>query len=537
MTPHENPTPPRPAGGFRTAVAGEPRARRHPRRRAGGSRAGHRRRCSRRPRTRPPSCKDAWLRARADVENVRKQAANDVARAHKYAIETFAADLLPVKDALESTLAAKDATPETLRAGVELTLKQLAAAFDKAQIAEIDPAGEKFDPAPAQAMTMVDSPEPPNTVVQRLPEGLPAARPRSCGPALVAVAQGPRKPSDRRQRIGLIRRPKPPPVAQDSHPAIRKETIMGKIIGIDLGTTNSCVAIMEGGQPKVIENSEGARTTPVGRRVPGRRRDPRRRVGEAAGGHQREEHDLRGEAADRPALRGKGSPEGHRPHALQDRQGRQRRRVGRGARQEDRAAAGVGGNPAQDEEDGRGLSRRGSDRGRDHGPGVLQRLAAAGDQGRRPHRRPRGQADHQRADRGRARLRHGQEGGRPQDRRLRPRRRHVRHLDHRNRRRRQGAPVRGAVDQRRHVPRRRGLRPADHRLHRHRVQEGPGRRSQERRARAAAAQGSGREGEDRALVVAADRDQPAVHHGRPERARSTCRSRSRARSSRRWSRT
>ena len=69
-------------------------------------------------------------------------------------------------------------------------------------------------------------------------------------------------------------------------------------------------------------------------------------------------------------------------------------------------------------------------------PGVLQRLAAPGDQGRRPHRGPRGQAHHQRADRGGARVRHRQEGRRPQDRGLRPGRRHVRHLDHRDRRRR-----------------------------------------------------------------------------------------------------
>ena len=290
---------------------------------------------------------------------------------------------------------------------------------------------------------------------------------------------------------------------------------MGKIIGIDLGTTNSCVAIMEGGQPKVIENSEGARTTPS---VVAYQEDGEilgRRVREAAGGHQRQEHALRGEAADRPALRGEGSAEGHRPDALPDRQARQRRRVGRRARQEDRAVAGVGRDAAQDEEDRRGLSRRGSHRGRDHGAGVLQRLAAAGDQGRRQDRRARGQADHQRADGGRARVRHGQEGRRPQDRRVRPGRRHVRHLDHRDRRDREGAPVRGAVDQRRHVPRRRGLRPARDRLHRHRVQEGGRRRPQERRARAAAAEGSRREGEDRALVVAADRHQPAVHHGRP----------------------
>ena len=235
---------------------------------------------------------------------------------------------------------------------------------------------------------------------------------------------------------------------------------MGKIIGIDLGTTNSCVAIMEGGQPKVIENSEGARTTPSIVAYPEDGEILVRRAGQAPGGHQRQEHAVRGQAPDRPPLRGKGSAEGHRPDALQDRQGRQRRRLGRGARQEDRAAAGVGRGAAQDEEDRRGLPRRGSHRGRDHGAGVLQRLAAPGDQGRRPHRRPRGQAHHQRADRGRARLRHGQEGRRPQDRGLRPRRRHLRHLDHRDRRGRRRAPVRGALHQRRHLPRRRGLRPA-----------------------------------------------------------------------------
>ena len=132
--------------------------------------------------------KDAWLRARADVENVRKQGANDVARAHKYAIEKFAGELLPVKDALESTLAAKDAAPQALRDGVELTLKQLAAAFDKAQVTEIDPTGQKFDPHQHMAMTAVDSTEPPNTVVQVFQKGY-RLQDRVLRPALVAVAK------------------------------------------------------------------------------------------------------------------------------------------------------------------------------------------------------------------------------------------------------------------------------------------------------------------------------------------------------------
>jgi molecular chaperone GrpE len=132
--------------------------------------------------------KDAWLRARADIENVRKQAANDLARAHKYAIERFAEDLLPVKDALESTLAAGNAAPDALRAGVELTLKQLAAAFDKAEITEVDPAGQRFDPHQHQAMTTVESGQPANTVAQVFQKGY-RLHDRILRPALVAGAK------------------------------------------------------------------------------------------------------------------------------------------------------------------------------------------------------------------------------------------------------------------------------------------------------------------------------------------------------------
>jgi molecular chaperone GrpE len=132
--------------------------------------------------------KDAWLRARADVENVRKQAQNDVARAHKYAIEKFAEELLPVKDALEAALVSGSGGPAALQAGVELTLKQLAAAFDKAQIVEIDPLGEKFDPHRHQAMAVIDSAEPANTVVQVFQKGY-LLNDRVLRPAMVAVAK------------------------------------------------------------------------------------------------------------------------------------------------------------------------------------------------------------------------------------------------------------------------------------------------------------------------------------------------------------
>ena len=134
--------------------------------------------------------KDAWLRAMAETDNVRKLAQNDVAKAHKYAVERFAQELLAVKDALEQTLAAPAASIDALRDGVLLTLKNLTAAFDKAQIAEIDPAGQKFDPHQHMAMTTVESAQAPNTVVQVFQKGY-RLQDRVLRPALVAVAKTP----------------------------------------------------------------------------------------------------------------------------------------------------------------------------------------------------------------------------------------------------------------------------------------------------------------------------------------------------------
>lgn len=133
--------------------------------------------------------RDAFMRARADVENTRKQAAADVSKAYKFAVERFAEDLLPVVDSLQQALAVSNATNEQLRAGVELTLKQLQAAFGRAQLAEIDPAGEKFDPHRHQAMQMVESEQPANTVVQVFQKGY-ALNDRILRPALVTVAKG-----------------------------------------------------------------------------------------------------------------------------------------------------------------------------------------------------------------------------------------------------------------------------------------------------------------------------------------------------------
>jgi len=133
--------------------------------------------------------KDAWLRAKAETENVRKQAEVNVAKAHKYAVERFAEDLLPVKDALEQTLAGGDVSLETLRSGAALTLKALQASFDRAQVLEIDPAGEKYDPHRHQAMQMVESDLPPNTVVDVFQKGY-LINDRVLRPALVTVAKG-----------------------------------------------------------------------------------------------------------------------------------------------------------------------------------------------------------------------------------------------------------------------------------------------------------------------------------------------------------
>jgi len=134
--------------------------------------------------------RDAFLRARAETDNVRKQAQADVARAHKYAVEKFAEDLLPVKDALEQTLAAENVSPETLKSGAELTLKALQSAFNRAQVVEVNPVGDKFDPHRHQAMMMVESSQPPNTVVTVFQKGY-LINDRTLRPALVTVAKVP----------------------------------------------------------------------------------------------------------------------------------------------------------------------------------------------------------------------------------------------------------------------------------------------------------------------------------------------------------
>lgn len=134
---------------------------------------------------------DAWLRAKAEADNIRKRTAIELANAYKYAIESVAVELLPVKDGLEATLAADSASLESLKNGVELTLKQLSAVFGKASLKEINPAGEKFDPHQHQAISMLPSEKEPNTVINVLQKGY-SLHDRVIRPALVTVA----KPKD-----------------------------------------------------------------------------------------------------------------------------------------------------------------------------------------------------------------------------------------------------------------------------------------------------------------------------------------------------
>ena len=132
---------------------------------------------------------DAWLRAKAEGENIRRRAQEDIAKAHKFAVEKFAGELLAVKDSLEAALAVQEQTVDNLKSGVELTLKQLASAFEKNALLEINPVGEKFDPHKHQAIGMVDSDQEANTVVTVLQKGYTIAE-RTLRPALVMVAKG-----------------------------------------------------------------------------------------------------------------------------------------------------------------------------------------------------------------------------------------------------------------------------------------------------------------------------------------------------------
>jgi molecular chaperone GrpE len=131
---------------------------------------------------------DSFLRAKAETDNARRRADDEVAKARKFAVESFAESLLPVADSLEAGLATQNATPEQLREGAEATLKQLKAALERNKVVAIDPpAGTKFDPTQHQGISMVPSEQEANTVVSVLQKGYLIAD-RVLRPALVTVS-------------------------------------------------------------------------------------------------------------------------------------------------------------------------------------------------------------------------------------------------------------------------------------------------------------------------------------------------------------
>ena len=131
---------------------------------------------------------DSFLRAKADAENIRRRAEEEVAKARKFAVESFAESLLPVKDSLEAAIAIETANPQQMLEGVHATLRQLASALERNKVVEVSPAaGARFDPHQHQAITVVPADQEPNTVVAVLQKGYLIAD-RVLRPALVTVA-------------------------------------------------------------------------------------------------------------------------------------------------------------------------------------------------------------------------------------------------------------------------------------------------------------------------------------------------------------
>jgi molecular chaperone GrpE len=134
--------------------------------------------------------REEWLRARAETDNVRRRSQEDVAKAHRFGLEGFAAALLAVKDSLDAALTVENTSIESFKEGVELTARQLDSAFEKFAIKQVVPQGERFDPHRHQAISQVESAEEPGTVVQVLQKGY-LIHDRVLRPALVVVSKAP----------------------------------------------------------------------------------------------------------------------------------------------------------------------------------------------------------------------------------------------------------------------------------------------------------------------------------------------------------
>jgi molecular chaperone GrpE len=132
---------------------------------------------------------DAFMRAKAEGENIRRRAQEDVSKAHKFAVESFAEAMLPVRDSLEMALKVETPSVDSLKEGVEMTLKQLTSAFEKNRLVEVMPApGDKLDPMKHQAVAVVPADQEANTVVNVLQKGYMIAD-RLLRPAIVTAAQ------------------------------------------------------------------------------------------------------------------------------------------------------------------------------------------------------------------------------------------------------------------------------------------------------------------------------------------------------------
>lgn len=131
---------------------------------------------------------DQFLRSQAEMQNIRRRSEEEISKARKFALESFAESLLPVCDSLEAGLAHQDASVQQIREGAEATLRQLKAALERNKVLEINPAaGTKFDPHQHQAISMVPAEQEANTVVTVLQKGYSIAE-RVLRPALVTVA-------------------------------------------------------------------------------------------------------------------------------------------------------------------------------------------------------------------------------------------------------------------------------------------------------------------------------------------------------------
>ena len=132
--------------------------------------------------------KAAVLYVKAEGENIRRRATEDIDKARKFALEKFSNELLAVKDSLDAALLIEATEVQSYKDGVELTAKQLASVFDKFNISELNPVGEKFDPNKHQAISMLESDQEPNTVLTVLQKGY-TLNDRVLRPALVMVAK------------------------------------------------------------------------------------------------------------------------------------------------------------------------------------------------------------------------------------------------------------------------------------------------------------------------------------------------------------